>query len=112
MGSASVEPVGYAIGGAEPVAVHLEVGGGQDLDLDEAAATRLLTALRPRAIIERLALTEASFLPTAAFGHFGRPAAAWEQAAADVLLGELRSLPLAPPAPKLPRGSQPAKCPS
>ena len=77
----------YAIGVAEPIAAHLDLGGGHELQLDEAAVTRLLTALRPRAIIDRLALTEASFLPTATFGHFGRSAAAWEQSAADVLLG-------------------------
>jgi S-adenosylmethionine synthetase len=78
----------YAIGVAEPVAVHLDLAGGTGLTLDGAASARLLAALRPRATIERLLLTEPSFRPTAAFGHFGRPEFAWERPDAAALLGE------------------------
>jgi S-adenosylmethionine synthetase len=78
----------YAIGLAEPVAVHLDLGGGRGLELDAGAAAGLLAALRPRAIIDRLALTSPGFLPTAAFGHFGRPDFAWERSAPDELLGQ------------------------
>jgi S-adenosylmethionine synthetase len=86
----------YAIGVAEPLAVHLDLGGGQELTLDPDAAARLLAALRPRAIIERLALTAPGFLPTAAFGHFGRPGFAWERSAADALLGHAAASVLRP----------------
>ena len=77
----------YAIGIAEPVAVHLDLGDGRGLELDADAIAGLLAALRPRAIIERLGLTRPGFLPTASFGHFGRSEFAWEQPAADALLG-------------------------
>jgi S-adenosylmethionine synthetase len=83
----------YAIGVAEPVAVHLDLGGGRGLELDAGAVAGLLAALRPRAIIDRLALTSPSFLPTAAFGHFGRPDFAWERSAPDTLLGQTRPNP-------------------
>lgn len=81
----------YAIGVAEPVAVHLDLEGDRTLSLDPGAAARLLEALRPRAIIDRLGLTAPGFLPTAAFGHFGRPQFSWEQPAVDTLLGDQSS---------------------
>jgi S-adenosylmethionine synthetase len=81
----------YAIGVAEPVAVHLDLEGDGTLSLDPGAAARLLEALRPRAIIDRLGLTALGFLPTAAFGHFGRPQFSWEQPAVDTLLGDQNS---------------------
>jgi S-adenosylmethionine synthetase len=58
--------------------------------LDAGAAAVLLAALRPRAIIDRLALTSPGFLLTAAFGHFGRLDFAWETSAPDALLGQTR----------------------
>lgn len=76
----------YAIGVAEPVAVHLDLGGGRGLELDAGAIPALLSALRPRKIIERLGLNAPGFLPTAAFGHFGQKEFAWEQAGAGALL--------------------------
>lgn len=79
----------YAIGVAEPVAVHLDIAGGKGVSLGAAATDRLLSALRPRAIIDRLALKAPGFRPTASFGHFGRPQFAWEQPAAAALLGDL-----------------------
>lgn len=78
----------YAIGVAEPVAVHLDLEGDGSSFLDPIVAARLLTALQPSAIIDRLALTVPKFLPTAAFGHFGRPQFSWEQPAVDQLLGD------------------------
>ncbi|NBB51207.1 methionine adenosyltransferase [Rhizobium sp. CRIBSB] len=77
----------YAIGVAEPVAVHIDLGDGRELELDADVVAVLLAALRPRAIIERLALTKPAFLPTATFGHFGRAQFSWEQPARDALLG-------------------------
>jgi S-adenosylmethionine synthetase len=83
----------YAIGVAEPVAVHLDLGGGRGFELYAGAAAGLLAALRPRAIIDRLALTSPGFLPTAAFGHFGRSDFAWERSAPEALLGQTRPNP-------------------
>jgi S-adenosylmethionine synthetase len=84
----------YAIGVAEPVAVHLDMGGGRGCELDAVASAALPAALRPRAIIDRLALTSLGFLPTAAFGRFGRPGFAWEGSAVEALLGpNLRARP-------------------
>ncbi|MFZ4746098.1 MAG: methionine adenosyltransferase [Sphingomonas sp.] len=83
----------YAIGVAEPVAVHLDLGGGRGFELDAVAAAGLLAALRPRAIIDRLALTSPGFLPTAAFGHFGRPGFAWERSATNAMFGQTRRNP-------------------
>jgi S-adenosylmethionine synthetase len=102
----------YAIGVAEPVAVHLDLSGGRGFELDANAAAGLLAALRPRAIIDRLALISPGFLPTAAFGHFGRPGFAWERSAPEALLGAFRSSALASPAHGLARGSQPVGSPA
>ena len=68
----------YAIGEAEPVSIHIDVAGDGPLPLI-CNETAMLELFRPRAIIERLALTEPCFHPTASFGHFGRPEFAWEQ---------------------------------
>ena len=86
----------YAIGVAEPVALHLDLGGGRGFELDAVEVVGLLAALRPRAIIDRLALISTGFLPTAAFGHFGRPDFAWERSATDAMLGQTRPNPTKP----------------
>ncbi|WP_298128231.1 methionine adenosyltransferase [Brevundimonas sp.] len=87
LASACEVRLAYAIGVAEPIAVHLDLDDGGTLSLDEKAAADLLNALRPRAVIDRLGLTHPGFLPTAAFGHFGRPQFAWEEPAVEALLG-------------------------
>ena len=63
----------YAIGVAEPVAVHVETFG--TATVSEAAIEHALRAVfdfRPRAIIETLGLRNPIYRPTAAYGHFGR----------------------------------------
>lgn len=85
-GKACEVRLAYAIGVAEPVAIHVDLDG-QLHALTPSALARLLAALRPRAIIERLGLQGPGFLPTATFGHFGRPQFAWEQPAVEALLG-------------------------
>ncbi len=63
----------YAIGVAEPVAVHVETFG--TATVPEAAiehALREVFDFRPRAIIETLGLRNPIYRPTAAYGHFGR----------------------------------------
>ena len=91
LASACEVRLAYAIGVSEPVAVHIDVGGGRGLILDHDTVDRLLAELSPRAIIDRLALTEPNFLPTSSFGHFGRSEFQWEKSASDALLGHAAS---------------------
>lgn len=81
----------YAIGVAEPVAVHIDLGGGNALTISNAQAAALTAQLTPRAIIDRLGLRQPGFAASASFGHFGRPVFSWERADA-ALLDTLRSL--------------------
>ncbi|TFH66689.1 MAG: methionine adenosyltransferase [Gemmatimonadales bacterium] len=65
--------IAYAIGVAVPVAVYVDTFGTGILPDDElAAVVRKVFDLRPRAITDRLSLENPIFLPTAAYGHFGR----------------------------------------
>ncbi|MDO5721162.1 MAG: methionine adenosyltransferase [Actinomycetaceae bacterium] len=71
--------VAYAIGRAEPVGLWINTYGTATVPEDRLlAAVRQVVDLRPRAIIDRLRLTEPGFAPTAAYGHFGRPGFTWE----------------------------------
>lgn len=65
--------VSYAIGTAHPVSIFVETFGTEKVSpetIEQAIAT--VFDLRPKAIIEQLELLETPFLPTAAYGHFGR----------------------------------------
>ena len=65
--------VSYAIGTAHPVSIFVETFGTEKVDtstIEKAIAT--VFDLRPKAIIEELDLLNTPFLPTAAYGHFGR----------------------------------------
>jgi len=65
--------IAYAIGVAVPVAVYVDTfGTGVRPDEELAAVVKEVFDLRPRAITERLGLENPIFLPTAAYGHFGR----------------------------------------
>jgi S-adenosylmethionine synthetase len=65
--------VAYAIGVSVPVAVYVDTfGTGVRPDDELAAVVRKVFDLRPRAITESLGLEDPIFLPTAAYGHFGR----------------------------------------
>ncbi|MBR1626982.1 MAG: methionine adenosyltransferase [Bacteroidales bacterium] len=67
--------VAYAIGVAEPVGLYVDTFTTNHTKLSEGEiAQKLLKIfdLRPYAIIERLGLKNPIFLPTAAYGHFGR----------------------------------------
>ncbi len=63
----------YAIGVAQPVSIFVDTFGTGKLP-DERLATALENVFdfQPRSIIERLNLRTPIFLPTAAYGHFGR----------------------------------------
>ena len=63
----------YAIGVARPVSIRVETfGTGQCPDEQLAMALESVFDFRPQAIIEQLSLRDPIFLPTAAYGHFGR----------------------------------------
>lgn len=72
----------YAIGAAHPVGLYVDTFGTGVLP-DEQIAELLKRAfdLRPLAIIRDLELKHPRYLPTAAFGHFGReePGFTWER---------------------------------
>lgn len=65
--------VSYAIGTAHPVSIFVETFGTEKVSpetIEQAIAS--VFDLRPKAIIEQLELLDTPFLPTAAYGHFGR----------------------------------------
>jgi S-adenosylmethionine synthetase len=65
--------VSYAIGTAHPVSLFVETFGTEKVASDriEKAISEVFD-LRPKAIIEALDLLTTPYLPTAAYGHFGR----------------------------------------
>ena len=70
----------YAIGVARPVSVFVETyGTGKLADDVIADIVQKEFDLRPAAIIETLDLRKPVFRKTAAYGHFGRDAFAWER---------------------------------
>lgn len=70
--------VAYAIGRAEPLMVEVDTFGTGS---QNKARTALLKNFdfRPLEIINRLNLRRPIYLPTAAYGHFGRPEFPWEK---------------------------------
>ena len=72
--------VAYAIGVARPVSVMVNTFGTGKLS-DETLAEIVLKEfdLRPAAIIEKLNLAAPVYYNTAAYGHFGKSAFAWEK---------------------------------
>ena len=65
--------ISYAIGVAEPTSIRVETFGTSKLNnvhLDQLV--RRYFDLRPRAICSMLDLNRPIYLPTAAYGHFGR----------------------------------------
>ncbi|MBT9582164.1 methionine adenosyltransferase [bacterium] len=64
----------YAIGVAQPVSISAETFGTNTVDVDKIQQlVRDHFDLRPGAIIRHLDLRRPVYLPTAAYGHFGRP---------------------------------------
>jgi len=65
--------VSYAIGIAEPTAIHVETfGTGKIPNADIAKLIREHFDLRPYGIVKMLDLLHPIYKPTAAYGHFGR----------------------------------------
>ena len=72
--------VAYAIGQPEPFSVHVETFGTEEIDPEKIESiVGEIFDFRPASIISSLGLTSPVFSPTSAYGHFGRPAFAWEQ---------------------------------
>ena len=72
--------VSYAIGVAEPTSISLETFGTSKLTEDQLIKlVREHFDLRPYGLIEMLQLERPIYLPTAAYGHFGREEFPWEQ---------------------------------
>ncbi len=83
--------VAYAIGIAQPISIHVETfGTGRLSDEKIAELVRQHFDLRPRAIIKQLDLLRPIYLPTAAYGHFGRsePTFTWERTDKAAVLRE------------------------
>ncbi len=83
--------VAYAIGVAKPVSINVETyGTGKVADENIIAAIRQVVDMTPKGIIDRLELRKPVFLPTAAYGHFGRDDVqfTWEQ---EDLVDKLRA---------------------
>ncbi len=68
--------VAYAIGIAQPVALHVETFGTGD----RRGAEQFVRSFdfRPAAIVERLGLLRPLYRRTTNYGHFGRPGLPWE----------------------------------
>ena len=65
--------IAYAIGVAKPVSVHIDTMGTGVLEDEKLAGlVQELFDMRPARIISRLGLLAPIYLPTAAYGHFGR----------------------------------------
>jgi S-adenosylmethionine synthetase len=63
----------YAIGVADPVSVHVNTFGTGQVDEDKMVSmVREIFPLTPAKIIDYLELRRPIYLPTAAYGHFGR----------------------------------------
>ncbi|HEY3820233.1 MAG TPA: methionine adenosyltransferase [Polyangiaceae bacterium] len=72
--------IAYAIGVAQPVGVRVDTFGTGKVS-DEALEKYILTSfdMRPKALIDTLKLLRPIYLPTAAYGHFGRNDVPWEK---------------------------------
>jgi S-adenosylmethionine synthetase len=70
----------YAIGVAEPVSIAVDTFGTAAVDNAQIVkAVREVFSCTPKAMIETLDLRRPIYLPTAAYGHFGREGFSWER---------------------------------
>lgn len=70
----------YAIGVAEPVSIFVDTFGTGKVSEDELVKKiRRNFDLTPKGIIDRLELRKPVFRRVAAYGHFGRDGASWEE---------------------------------
>jgi S-adenosylmethionine synthetase len=72
--------IAYAIGVAKPVGVRVDTFGTgkvEDAKLEKYILQHF--DMRPKALIDELALLAPQYRPTAAYGHFGRAEFSWEK---------------------------------
>ena len=70
----------YAIGVAEPVSIAVDTfGTGTVAEAKIVQAVREVFSCTPKNMIETLDLRRPIYLPTAAYGHFGRDGFSWER---------------------------------
>ena len=72
--------IAYVIGGARPISLNVETFGTGKVS--DELIRKLIEEhfdFRPQAIIDRFALRRPIYLPTAAYGHFGRTEFPWER---------------------------------
>jgi S-adenosylmethionine synthetase len=72
--------IAYVIGGARPISLNVETFGTGKVS--DELIRKLIEEhfdFRPQAIIDRFGLRRPIYLPTASYGHFGRPEFAWER---------------------------------
>ncbi|MBV9701916.1 MAG: methionine adenosyltransferase [Methylobacteriaceae bacterium] len=63
----------YAIGVSEPLSIYADLGGEQNVDAGKLESVlKELMNLSPRGIREHLHLNRPIYVPTSAYGHFGR----------------------------------------
>jgi S-adenosylmethionine synthetase len=81
--------IAYAIGVAQPVGVHVNSFGTGKVS-DDVLEKYILANfdMRPKALIEELALLAPIYKRTAAYGHFGRPEFAWEKTDRAAKIGD------------------------
>ena len=72
--------ISYAIGVAEPVSVMVDTYGTNRVDNSRIVkCVKDIFPLKPKSLIRHLDLLNQKYLPTAAYGHFGRPEFTWER---------------------------------
>jgi S-adenosylmethionine synthetase len=70
--------IAYVIGHANPVSVRVETVNPVVSEEKISQAIQEVFDMRPEHIIKRLNLLRPIYVPTAAYGHFGRPEFPWE----------------------------------
>ena len=84
--------VSYAIGKEDPTSLYVDLHGTGKVDeVKLLAAIRELFDLRPNSIIRMLDLKRPIYLPTSAYGHFGKTNLPWE-ICDQLILQQLHSL--------------------
>ena len=85
--------IAYAIGKAEPVGFYLNTFGTGKISDDELTKICLqVFKMTPKAIIEHFDLRRPIYLPTAAYGHFGRDGFPWEKTDKAIQLKRLAKI--------------------
>ncbi len=85
--------IAYAIGKAEPVGFYLDTFGTGKISDDKLTEICLkVFKMTPKAIIDQFNLRRPIYLPTAAYGHFGRAGFLWEETDKAITLKKLANI--------------------